>query len=90
MKSIKYTLLIYEPGSVRVPAAKYESSSPFAAISEGGYLHPFPTLDETSGWPELGPQTYLQATEVHHGLYDPVDEEQITHMVEVYTKLHEV
>jgi hypothetical protein len=84
LKSIKYTLLIYEPGSVRVPAAKY------AAISEGDYLHPFPTLDETSGWPELGPQTYLQATEVHHGLYDPVDEEQITHMVEVYTKLHEV
>jgi hypothetical protein len=90
LKSIKYTLLIYEPGSVRLRAGKYESSSPFAAISEGDYLHPFPTPDETSGWPELGPKTYLQATEIHHGLYDPVDGEQITHTVEVYTKLHEV
>ena len=53
-------------------------------------MHPFPTSDETSGWPELGPQKYLQATEVHHALYDPMDAEQITHMVEVYTKLHEV
>jgi len=90
LKSIKYTLLIYEPGSRRFPAAKYESSSPFAAISVGDYLHPFPTPDETRGWPELGPQKYLQATEVHHGLYDPMDAEQITHEVEVYTRLHEV
>lgn len=90
MKSTLYTLLIYEPGGRHAPAGKYESSSPFAAISEGDYLHPFPTPDETSGWPELGPQTYLQATEVHHTLYDPMDAEQITHIVEVYTKLHEV
>jgi hypothetical protein len=66
LKSTLYTLLIYEPGSTDVPAATYESSSPFAAISEGDYLHPYPTPDETSGWPELGPQKYLQATEVHH------------------------
>src|SRR5215218_5680559 len=51
LKSTLYTLLIYEPGSTDVPAATYESSSPFAAISEGDYLHPYPTPDETSGWP---------------------------------------
>ena len=90
LKSTLYTLLIYEPGSTDVPAATYESTSPFAAISQGDYLHPYPTPDETSGWPELGPQKYLQATEVHHTLYDPMDAEQITHMVEVYTRLHEV
>jgi hypothetical protein len=90
LKSIKYTLLIYYPGRTDIPVAKYESSSPFAAISQGDYLHPFPTPDEASGWPELGPQTYLQATEVHHGLYEPMDGQQITHTVEVYTKLHEV
>jgi hypothetical protein len=90
LKSTLYTLLIYEPGSTDVPAATYESTSPFAAISEGDYLHPYPTPDETSGWPELGPQKYLQVTEVPHTLYDPMDAEQITHMVEVYTRLHEL
>jgi hypothetical protein len=90
LKTTKYTLLIYEPGSIRLPAAIYESATPFAAISEGDYLHPFPRPDETSGWPELGSHKYLQATEVHHKLYDSEDGEQITHIVEVYTKLHEV
>ena len=90
MKSIQYTLLIYEPGSTDVPAAKYESSSPFAAISQGDYLHPFPTPEKASGWTELGPQQYLEVTEVHHGLYEPMDGELITHTVEVYTKLHQV
>ena len=90
MKPIKYTLQIHYPGRIDVPVAKYESSSPFAAISQGDYLHPFPTPEETSGWSELGPQQYLEVTEVHHGLYEPMDGELITHTVEVYTKLHEV
>jgi hypothetical protein len=90
LKPIKYTLQIHYPGRIDVPVAKYESSSPFAAISQGEYLHPLPTPDETSAWSELGPQQYLEVTEVHHGLYEPMDAELITHTVELYTKLQEV
>jgi hypothetical protein len=57
LKPIKYTLQIHYPGRIDVPVAKYESSSPFAAISQGDYLHPFPTPEETSAWTELGPSS---------------------------------
>jgi hypothetical protein len=90
LKPIKYTLQIHYPGRIDVPVAKYESSSPFAAISQGEYLHPFPTPEESSAWSELGPQQYLEVTEVHHALYEPMDAELITHTVELYTKLQEV
>jgi hypothetical protein len=89
LKTISYVLTIYAPGSNEYVAAKYDSTSPFVAIREGDYLHPFPRPDGSNGWPELSPNKYLRATEVHHTLSDPEEEERITHMVEVYTELYE-
>lgn len=93
MKPIRYVLNIYEPDSTRYVTGKYESSSPFGAIGQGDYLHPFPSsLDEhpESGWPELGPSKFLRATEVHHVLSDPEGKNEITHMVNVYTEVHDL
>ncbi len=92
MKPIRYTLNIYESGSNRYVTGKYESSSPFVAIREGDYLHPFLSSSgeyPESGWPELGPGKYLRATEVHHVLHEPEGKDHITQIVNVYTEVYE-
>lgn len=89
MKPIKYELNIYEPGSYRVLTGSYESSSPFPSIRKGDFLHPFPRPDGENGWQELGPSSYLRATEVHHKFYDPVDKDYISHILVVYTEVYE-
>lgn len=90
MKPIKYTLNIYDPHNIRFVIGKYESSSPFVAIHEGDYLHPFPDPEGEGGWPELGPGKYLRATEVHHFLYDSESKEEITQEINVYTEVHDL
>jgi len=75
----RYTLTVFEPGSSRVRAGFYESSTPFAAISVGDAVHPRPR------WPKQGPSSYLRATEVHHYLGESAGG-QVRHHVTVYTE----
>ena len=81
MEPTRYTLTVFEPGSSRSQAGSYESSTPFAAISEGDAVHP-------AHWPKQGPSqgpsSYLRATQVHHYLGESAG--QVRHHVTVYTE----
>ena len=39
MEPTRYTLTVFEPGSIRSQAGSYESLTPFAAISVGDAVH---------------------------------------------------
>ena len=77
----RYTLTVFEPGSIRSQAGSFESLTPFAAISVGDAVH-------LAHWPKQGPSqgpsSYLRATQVHHYLGESAG--QVRHHATVYTE----
>ncbi len=79
IKTAKYVLEIYEPGSIYNPWIAYESASPFMALSKGDLVNPGPWTDT------MHPKDVARITGLEHIVLD--SGEKIIHKILVFTEL---
>jgi hypothetical protein len=79
MKTAKYVLEIYEPGSIYNPWVSYESLFPFMALNRGDFINPGPWTDTTH------PKDVARITGLEHLVMEAGD--KIIHKVLVFTEL---
>ncbi len=79
MKTAKYALEIYEPGSIYNVWTHVESHAPFMALNKGDLINPGPWTDT------MHPKEVVKVTGIEHILIETGD--KMIHKVLVFTEL---